>query len=89
MLSCIKNNNWKQTMYYRIQFPPYEPFKKNYLKYRAKTGFMLSGFAAASIFNDKSLCDEGLKKYLNDKEYILIKTDESIDISGIFVFRGT
>ncbi len=76
-------------MYYRIQFPPYEPFKKNYLKYRIGTGFTLSGFASASIFNNDSLHDNGLIEYLNGKEYILVKTEKGVDISGIFVFRGT
>lgn len=76
-------------MYYRIQFPPYEPFKKNYLKYRIDTGFTLSGFASASIFNNDSLRDDGLIEYLNGKEYILVKTEKGVDISGIFVFRGT
>lgn len=74
--------------YYRIQFAPYDYFKKNYLSYRSGVGFTYSGRASASIFSDDMLKDHNLIDFLKEKEYQFEETDDDHDIFGIFCYRG-
>ena len=73
-------------MYYKIQFPPYEHFKKNYLSYSRDKGFYLAGYGSGLYFLESALIeDKDLVEYLLGKEYRLVECDRAYDP---FKYRG-
>lgn len=71
--------------YYKIQFAPYEPFKKNYLYYRDGE-FSLVGMNAGMFFSEDQIeNNKKLKQFLTDKEYQIHLQEKVYDVLR---FRG-
>lgn len=75
-------------MWYKIKFPPYsnEYFLKNYLCYDYHKGFYLTNRSRSLYFKREHIIyDNKLKKFLNNKDYILEECDGEYTF---LIYRG-
>lgn len=74
---------------YRIIFPPFDDILgKHYLGYQKSKGFYDATMHSSSIVTTQYLNDEGLLKYLKDKDFRLLQIDTNPEFC-IGKFRGT